>query len=148
MSYEDWQSVLGTNLTGPFLCNQHAARLLIAGGRGGAIVNISDNSGLQPWPARPHHSIAKAGVVMLTRVSALALAEHGIGVNCVVPGPVLPLAGESNDVLDELADGLPLGRIGDPDDIARARVFLARNDLATGAILRVDGGEALAGRST
>lgn len=144
----EWRQVLDTNLTGPFHCTQHAARLMVAGGRGGAIVNISDNSGLTPWAARPHHSIAKAGVVMLTQVSALALAEHNIRVSCVVPGPVLPPADAPTTSLDALAAGLPLGRIGAPDDIARACLFLATNDFATGSILRVDGGEGLARAET
>jgi len=148
IDFAEWQSVIGVNLTGPFLCTQHAARLMIAGGRGGAIVNISDNSGLKPWAARPHHSVAKAGVIMLTQVSALALAEHDIRVNCVVPGPVLRPAGEPEEVLDQIARGLPLGHIGQPADIARACVFLATSDFATGSILRVDGGEGLAGGET
>jgi 3-oxoacyl-[acyl-carrier protein] reductase len=148
IDFAEWQSVIGINLTGPFLCTQRAARLMIAGGRGGAIVNISDNSGLKPWAARPHHSVSKAGVIMLTQVSALALAEHNIRVNCVVPGPVLRPAGEPEEVLESIARGLPLGRIGQPSDIARACVFLATNDFATGSILRVDGGEGLAGGET
>jgi 3-oxoacyl-[acyl-carrier protein] reductase len=139
----EWQSVLGTNLTGPFLCTQAAAKLMIEGEQGGAIINISDNSGLQPWKARPHHSIAKAGVIMLTQVAALSLAEHNIRVNCVVPGPVLPAAGEPEDSVVEVARGLPLKRIGEPKDIARACVFLASNDFATGSVVRVDGGEGL-----
>lgn len=146
--FAEWQSVLGTNLTGPFICTQAAARLMIAGGRGGAIINISDNSGLKPWKARPHHSIAKAGVIMLTQVAALSLAQHNIRVNCVVPGPVLPAAGEPEDSVIEVAKGLPLGHIGNPSDIARACVFLASNDFATGSILRVDGGEGLVGGET
>jgi NAD(P)-dependent dehydrogenase (short-subunit alcohol dehydrogenase family) len=148
VTFGEWQAVLGVNLTGPFLCTQQAARLMIDGGQGGAIINISDNSGLNPWPARPHHSISKAGVIMLTQVAALALAGHNIRVNCVVPGPVLRPAGEPEEVLDAITQGLPLKRIGHPQDIARACVFLARNDFATGAILRVDGGEGLARRET
>jgi NAD(P)-dependent dehydrogenase (short-subunit alcohol dehydrogenase family) len=148
ISYDEWQSVLDVNLSGPFLCTQHAARLMIEGGRGGAIINISDNSGLKPWKARPAHSVSKAGVIMLTQVSALNLAEHNIRVNCVVPGPVLRPAGEPDEVLEEIARGLPLGRIGQPPDIARACVFLATNDFATGSILRIDGGEGLAGGET
>ncbi len=148
IDFAEWQSVIGINLTGPFLCTQHAGRLMVAGGRGGAIINISDNSGLKPWAARPHHSIAKAGVIMLTQVSSLALAEHNIRVNCVVPGPVLRPAGEPEEVLESIARGLPLKRIGQPNDIARACVFLATNDFATGSILRVDGGEGLAGGET
>jgi 3-oxoacyl-[acyl-carrier protein] reductase len=148
IDFAEWQQVIGTNLTGPFLCTQHAAKLMMTGKRGGAIINISDNSGLNPWPARPHHSISKAGVIMLTQVSALALAEHNIRVNCVVPGPVLRPAGEPGAMLDAIAAGLPLERIGSPSDIARACVFLATNDFATGSVLRVDGGEGLARATT
>ena len=85
---------------------------------------------------------------MLTQIAALALAEHNIRVTCVVPGPVLRPAGEPDEVLDAIAQGLPLKRIGHPQDIAHACVFLARNDYATGSILRVDGGEGLARRET
>lgn len=109
VTYQEWQGVLGINLTGPFLCTQEAARLMIEGGSGGTIINISDNSGLNPWKARPAHSISKAGVIMLTQVSALALAESKIRVNCVVPGPVLRLAGEPESVMDAIAAGLPIG---------------------------------------
>lgn len=148
IGYDEWQSVIATNLTAPFLCTQHAARLMRAGGEGGAIINISDNSGLKPWAARPHHSVAKAGVIMLTQVAALSLAPYGVRVNCVVPGPVLPAAGEPADSVVEVARGLPLGRIGEPDDIARACVFLATTTFATGSIVRVDGGEGLVGAET
>jgi pteridine reductase len=148
VSYDEWQSVLGVNLTGPFLCTQNAARLMISGGRGGAIVNISDNSGLNPWKSRPVHSISKAGVIMLTQISALALAEYNIRVNAVVPGPVLPPAGEPASVLDDIRNGLPLRRMGAPSDIARACVFLADSSFATGSIVRIDGGEGLAGGET
>jgi NAD(P)-dependent dehydrogenase (short-subunit alcohol dehydrogenase family) len=114
IDFAEWQSVLGVNLTGPFLCMQHAARLMIEGGSGGAIINISDNSGLKPWAARPAHSVSKAGVIMLTQVSALNLAAHNIRVNCVVPGPVLRPAGEPEEVLDQIARMLPLKHIGEP----------------------------------
>lgn len=148
VNFTEWQEVIGTNLTGPFLCTQQVAKLMIAGKRGGSIINISDNSGLNPWPERPHHSVSKAGVIMLTQVSALALAEHNIRVNCVVPGPVLRPAGEPGAMLETIAAGLPLERIGSPSDIARACVFLATNDFATGSILRIDGGEGLARATT
>ncbi len=153
IGFEEWQDVIGTNLTGPFLCTQEAAKLMVSSARndqaqGGAIINISDNSGLKPWASRPHHSVAKAGVIQLTQVAALALAPHNIRVNCVVPGPVLRPAGEPESALEDIAKGLPLKRIGNPDDIARACVFLATNDFATGTIMRVDGGEGLVGGET
>ncbi|MBC7872312.1 MAG: SDR family oxidoreductase [Chitinophagaceae bacterium] len=148
VTIEEWESVIGTNLTGPFLCIQSAAHLMIKGDAGGAIINISDNSGLSPWKARPAHSISKAGVVMLTQVAALALADYNIRVNCVVPGPVLPAAGEPESSVHEVAEGLPLKRLGSPQNIADACVFLATSDFATGTILRVDGGEGLAKSET
>ena len=121
---------------------------MIEGGQGGAIINISDNSGLKPWAARPAHSISKAGVIMLTQVSALNLAEHNIRVNCVVPAQCCgqPVSPRKCSIRSRSA--LPLKHIGEPSDIARACVFLATNDFATGTILRIDGGEGLAGGET
>ncbi|MGB1287504.1 MAG: SDR family NAD(P)-dependent oxidoreductase, partial [Aggregatilineales bacterium] len=86
---DEWDFVMGVNLKGPFMLTQHAARLMRDTDTKGVIVNISDNSGLNAWASRPHHSISKAGVIMLTQVASLSLAEYGIRVNCVVPGPVL-----------------------------------------------------------
>jgi NAD(P)-dependent dehydrogenase (short-subunit alcohol dehydrogenase family) len=148
ISEAEWDLVMGINLKGPFMLTQHTARLMIESGNEGVIINISDNSGLNPWQSRPHHSISKAGVIMLTQVAALALARHKIRVNCVVPGPVLRPAGEPEAVLDGIAAALPIGHIGNPKNIAQACLFLARNDFATGTILRVDGGEGIAGGQT
>lgn len=143
----EYDRVLGINLKGPFLLTQQVARSIIERGVEGAVVNISDNSGLNPWKSRPHHSISKAGLIMLTQVAALALAEHRIRVNCVVPGPVLMPPGQE-DKADEVGAGLPLGHIGRPQNVADACVFLVRNDFATGTILRVDGGEGMVGGQT
>jgi len=145
IDYEGWQRVLGVNLTGPFLLTQGAARLMMEAGSGGVIINIADNGGLNGWVSYPHHSVSKAGLVMLTRVAALALAEHGIRVNCVVPGPVLLPPGSTEAAEERLAAALPLGRLGSPDNVAQACVFLAQNDFATASILRIDGGEGAAG---
>lgn len=147
ISEEEWDQVMSINLKGPFMLTQAAARLMMEN-EGGVITNISDNSGLHPWASRPHHSISKAGVIMLTQVSALSLASHNIRVNCVVPGPVLVPAGDDESVLDAIAEALPVGHIGNPKNIAEACVFLALNDFATGTILRVDGGEGLVGGET
>lgn len=141
ISYEEWQDVIGVNLTGPFLCTQHAGRLMVMGG-GGSIINIGDNYGLHPSAARPHHSISKAGLIMLTRNAAAALGEYNIRVNCVIPGPVLR-GQESAAHWEELAQKLPLRRTGKPEDVGRACVFLAANDFITGAVLHVDGGESI-----
>lgn len=143
----EWDLVMNINLKGPFLLTQQAGLLMKTHG-GGVIINISDNSGINPWVSRPHHSISKAGVIMLTQLAALALAEHDIRVNCVVPGPVLVPAGADHTVLEEIAEALPVGHIGNPGNIADACLFFAKNDFATGSILRVDGGEGLAGGET
>lgn len=148
ISEEEWDQVMNINLKGPFMLTQRAARLMIASERAGVIINISDNSGLNAWASRPHHSISKAGVIMLTQVAALSLAAHNIRVNCVVPGPVLVPADADESVLEEIADALPIGHIGNPGNIADACLFFARNPFATGSILRVDGGEGLAGGET
>lgn len=140
ISYEEWQTVLGVNLTGPFLCTQHAARLMPDGG---CIINIGDNGGTRPWKSRPHHSVSKAGLLMLTKVSALSLGERNIRVNCIIPGPVLLPPGEPDNAWDGLAQLLPLKRTGHPTDVAQACLFLATNEFITGAILNVDGGEAI-----
>jgi len=145
INHEEWQRVLGVNLTGPFLLTQQAARLMIENDDPGVIINVGDNSGLNGWVAYPHHSVSKAGVIMLTKVSALALASHNVRVNCVVPGPVLLPPGSSQSTEERLAASLPLGRIGSPENVTHACVFLAQNDFATGAILHVDGGEGLKG---
>jgi NAD(P)-dependent dehydrogenase (short-subunit alcohol dehydrogenase family) len=143
ISSQDWEQVIALNLSAPFYCTQFAGRLMRRGGRGGFIINIGDNGGLRPWHKRPHHSISKAGVIMLTEVSARALAAFQIRVNCLVPGPVLPSPGMDQAYWEKVVRRLPLGRDGDPADVGRAAVFLAKNDFITGAILRVDGGEYL-----
>lgn len=143
----EWDEVMNINLKGPFLLTQQAGRLM-RDNDSGVIINISDNSGLNGWASRPHHSISKAGVIMLTQVAALGLAQYGIRVNCVVPGPVLIPAGADESVLDDIAEALPVGHIGEPQNIADACLFLAENPFATGTILRVDGGEGLVGGET
>ena len=145
IDHAGWRRVLDVNLTGPFMLTQGAARLMIDEGNDGVIINIADNGGLNGWVSYPHHSVSKAGLVMLTRVAALALAEHGIRVNCVVPGPVLLPPGSTEASEERLTAALPLGRLGSPDNVAQACVFLSKNDFATGSILRVDGGEGAAG---
>jgi NAD(P)-dependent dehydrogenase (short-subunit alcohol dehydrogenase family) len=143
IDFAEWQQVIGVNLTGPFLCTQHAARMMIKSQVGGSIVNIGDNGGVKAWKTRPHHSISKAGVIMLTKVSAVSLGEYNIRVNCVIPGPVLQGAGDSTELWHTLAKKLPLRRTGHPANVAEACIFLAANDFITGAVLNVDGGESL-----
>lgn len=147
MPAETWQHALDVNLSAPFYVTQAAGRLMRERALGGCIINIADNSGLQPWPARPQHSVSKAGLIMLTQVTAAALARYQIRASCIVLGPVLPSPGMTTADWDQIEARLPLKRSGAPEDAADAAVFLARNDFITGAVLNVDGGEWLAGNS-
>ena len=145
VSPDEWQKVIDINLSAPFWCTQHAGRMMRDQQVHGCIINIGDNGGLRPWAQRPHHGISKAGVVMLTQVTAKALAPYQIRANCIVPGPVLKSPDMTDDYWHHVVETrLPLKRAGEPEDVARAAIFLAQNDFITGAILRVDGGEFLA----
>jgi len=139
----DWERVMGINLKGPFLCAQAAARLMLRGqSAGGAIVNIADLAGLKPWPSYAPHSVSKAGVIMLTRVLALALAPS-IRVNAVAPGPVAKPLSWSDERWLAHGSRLPLKRTGSGQDVADAVVFLLKSDFVTGELLIVDGGSLL-----
>lgn len=140
---DEWESVLAVNLSGAFWCTQHAGRIMRDLGIEGSIINIADNSGLRPWSKRPHHGISKAGLIMLTEVTATSLAEYQIRANCLVLGPILPSPGMDEVIWQQIENRLPLKHSGNVDDVARAAIFLATNDFITGAILRVDGGELL-----
>lgn len=136
----DWDRVMGVNLKGPFLLSQAAAPLLRA--RGGVIVNIADLSGLRVWPAYAHHGVAKAGLIHLTKTLARALAPE-IRVNCIVPGTVLPPEEYNAEEIRRERDRTALGRLGSPEDVARALLFLVESDFVTGEVLVVDGGSRL-----
>ena len=138
---EDWDRTLDLNLRGTFFCLQEAARRMRRRGSG-AIVNIGDIAGLRPWSRFPIHSISKAGVEMLTRVAALALAPE-VRVNAVAPGPVLKPARMSDERWLEIGAALPMKRTGRTPDVSEAVVFLLENDFTTGATLVVDGGDQL-----
>lgn len=138
---EDWDHVLNLNLRAPFLCAQQAAHRMRAVG-GGAIVNIADVGALQPWSGYAHHSISKAGLVMATRVLARALAPQ-IRVNAVAPGPVLPPDDLTDLERQELAEMTALKRLGTPEDVAGAVLFLIESEYITGEVIVVDGGKML-----
>lgn len=142
MNLDDWNHSLSINLTAPFLATQQAAKLMIKND-GGAVINITDNSGRRPWPDRAAHSVSKAGLIMLTKTAAVALGQYNIRVNAIAPGPVLPPPGVSEADWSHYKSSLPIKRIGEPADVARAAVFLATNDFITGSILGVDGGSIL-----
>lgn len=138
MTPEQWDRTLDVNLKGPAFCAQAAARLMMPRGRG-HIVNVADVIGLRPRPRYPHHSVAKAGLIMLTKVLAAALAPS-IQVNAVAPGPVLKPARMSEKRWQAIGAASLLGRPGRPTDVAEAVLFLVCSDYITGEVLVVDGG--------
>jgi 3-oxoacyl-[acyl-carrier protein] reductase len=140
----EWDHVLGINLKGSFLCAQAVARALVAAGRPGAIVNIS-SSAVRGDPRGVHYSSSKAGVVGLTRAMALALAPHRIRVNAIAPGltdTAQPRYGNTEEQIAERAREIPLGRIAQPEEIAKVAVFLASAEAGwiTGELIHVNGG--------
>jgi NAD(P)-dependent dehydrogenase (short-subunit alcohol dehydrogenase family) len=140
-SLEDWQRSLAVNLTAPFLCTKAAVPLMRANDPpGGAIINICDHGSIIPWPERADHGISKAGLLMLTRVSARSLGADNIRVNGVLPGPVLKPEGMNDEGWERVGQQVPLQRTGSAGDVARAVAYLAGEDYITGAILEVHGG--------
>jgi pteridine reductase len=144
---QDWDATIGINLTGPFLFSQHAGRMMLArssttGETSGVIVNIADEAGLTPWPRYVHHSISKAGVIMLARAAALALAPK-VRVNAVAPGPVLKPEGWTDERWETLRPSTPLDRLGSPQDVVEAVLYVIRAEFVTGDVLVVDGGRML-----
>ena len=148
MTEREWDQVLSVNLKGSFLCAQAVARALVAADRPGAIVNIA-SSAVRGDPLGVHYSASKAGVVGLTRAMALALAPHRIRVNAIAPGLTdtqQPRDGNTEEQLAVRAREIPLGRMAQPEEIARVAVFLATTDAAwiTGELIHVNGGAYMA----
>jgi len=130
--------LLAVNLRAPFFCSQAAARAM--GRRGGRIVNIADVGAVRAWAGYVPYGVSKAGVVMLTRGLAAALAPR-VQVNAVAPGVVLLPEGFPRESGRRLAARIPMGRYGEPDDVAEAvRFFATCTDYITGQVLFVDGG--------
>lgn len=142
MPLEEWNHTLAVNLTGYLLNIQHAARLMKQNG-GGAIVNISAASGDRASPGRAAYSISKGAIYALTKQAAVDLAPYKIRVNCIVSGIVgTPMARKDMGNRKLEYDFIPLRRIGQPEDVAEAAVFLVSDKASyiTNAILAVDGG--------
>jgi NAD(P)-dependent dehydrogenase (short-subunit alcohol dehydrogenase family) len=135
---EQWDDVMDANLKSQFLCAQAAAPIMKRQGKG-RIINISSLGGLLAWPSYTHYCVSKAGVIMLTRCLARALAP-GILVNSVAPG-IIQFPGEPPD--EEYIRRVPLHRTGSGDDIADAVLYLATADFVTGQTIAVDGGRTL-----
>ncbi len=139
---EEWQQIMAVNLTGYFICIQHAARLMKNNG-GGAIINVSAASGERGSPGTAAYSVSKGAINALTRQAAADLAPHKIRVNGLISGIVgTPLGKKEMGNRKLEYDSIPLRRIGRPEDVAEAAVFLAseKSSYITGATLPVEGG--------
>jgi NAD(P)-dependent dehydrogenase (short-subunit alcohol dehydrogenase family) len=138
----DWDLVIRTNLKGCFLCTQAAARHMRS--TGGVIVNIGSGCNKVPFAGLAAYTASKGGIEMLTKVAAVELGAYRIRVNCVAPGAVAVERTrlESDDYAGTWGAVTPLGRVGEPADVARAVRFLASDDseFVTGQTLWVDGG--------
>jgi 3-oxoacyl-[acyl-carrier protein] reductase len=149
MTEADWDRVLDVNLKGACFCAQAVAKAMAAAGRPGAIVNLASGAAFRSSPRGVHYVASKGGLVSLTRAMALELAPHKIRVNAIAPGltdTAQPRYGSSEAELAAAARAIPLGRMAEPAEIARAAVFLASDDaqFVTGQTLHVNGGSYLA----
>jgi pteridine reductase len=138
----DWNDLIGTNLKAPLFLAQAAAPLLHEAQ--GLIVNLADIHGLRPLRRYPVYSIAKAGLIMLTRSLARELGPQ-VRVNAIAPGPVMwPEDGLDPALQEKITQGTALKRLGSPEDVARACLFFATEaPYVTGQILAVDGGRSI-----
>ena len=149
MPLEEWNRVLGINLTGGFLCARETARALIAASVPGAIMNVSSVHEVIPWPSFSHYCASKGGLKLFAQTIARELAPHGIRVASVGPGAILTPINhelvEDDDKRREVEAQIPWGRIGEPEEIAAAIAWLAGPEASyvTGATLFVDGGMTL-----
>ena len=143
MKDEQWDLVLNINLRGTFLFTRAVARPMMKA-RQGRIINVASVSGLMGNPGQVNYSASKAGVIGLTRTVACELASRNITVNAVAPGFIATdmTAKLGEEVLQEVRKQIPLGRLGDPQDVADAVLFLASDaaSFITGHILTIDGG--------
>jgi 3-oxoacyl-[acyl-carrier protein] reductase len=145
---ETWKTMIDNNLTGTFLCSQVIARDMAQ--EGGRIVNIASHSGLLGSSGRAAYAAAKGGIIAMTRVMAVDLAQYNITVNCIAPGPIdVPRIRDlhTEERRNAWQAAVPLGRYGQPEEIAGVILFLASDDASymNGQTLAVDGGFTAAG---
>ncbi|MFD0915165.1 SDR family NAD(P)-dependent oxidoreductase [Pseudahrensia aquimaris] len=150
LSESDFDKVLRVNLKGAFMCSQAAARHMVerveAGGPAGSIINMSSTNAKLAIPSQIPYTISKGGVRQLTNVSAQALAPYGIRVNAIGPGSIatqmLDSVNSNPEAKRKVLSRTPLGRIGEPDEIASIASFLASSDSSyiTGQTIYADGG--------
>jgi NAD(P)-dependent dehydrogenase (short-subunit alcohol dehydrogenase family) len=146
LSEADFDAVVRVNLKGAFLVGQAAARAMVAGGRGGAIVNMSSVNAVLAIPNQVPYAVSKGGLNQLTKVMALSLADHGIRVNGIGPGSImtdlLKVVMDDEAARRRILSRTPAGRCGEPDEVARLALFLASDDASyvTGQTVYADGG--------
>jgi 3-oxoacyl-[acyl-carrier protein] reductase len=145
MAESDWDYVLDINLKGACFCAQAVARAMVAAGRPGAVINLTSGAAFRSSPRGVHYVASKGGVLSMTRAMALELAPYRIRVNAIAPGltdTAQPRHGNSEAELAEAARAIPLGRMAQPEEIARTALFLASEDAAfiTGQTVHVNGG--------
>ena len=141
MKEEDYDAVVDTNLKGAFNMIRHCAGLFIRN-REGCIINITSVAGLMGNAGQCNYSASKAGLIGLTKAAARELAPKGIRCNAIAPGFIATdMTGSQTD--NPLLGTIPLGRMGEPEDVAEAAAYLATAKYVTGEVLRVDGGIAM-----
>ncbi|MBD1860274.1 MULTISPECIES: 3-oxoacyl-[acyl-carrier-protein] reductase [Trichocoleus] len=146
MKPENWQSVIDLNLTGVFLCTRAASKIMLKQ-RSGRIVNITSVAGQMGNPGQANYSAAKAGVIGFTKTVAKELASRGVTVNAVAPGFIATDMTSGLNNTDEILKFIPLGRYGQPEEVAGLVKFLAADPAAayiTGQVMNVDGGMVMA----
>ena len=141
MGLDQWQAVIDVNLTGVFLCGREAAERMILADNGGVIINISSISKAGN-AGQSNYSAAKAGVTALAVVWAKELARFGIRAGSIAPGFTRTelLAGMPPEMLEKMTAPVPLRRLGLPEEIAQAAIFIAENDFFSGRAIDIDGG--------
>jgi len=148
MPLELWERILRTNLTGAFLCLREAGKVM-AKGSGGVIVNMSSVHEFIPWPGYAHYCASKSGLKLLMQTAARELAPKGIRVVNVAPGavatPINKALLEDPGALQAVVDEIPMGRLGDPEEIAAAVAWLVSDEASyvTGSTFIADGGMSL-----
>jgi len=157
LSEEDWDRVLNVNLKGAFLCSKYALQQMLKQG-GGVIINISSECGIVGYPNAAAYCAAKGGVVLLTKQMALDYASQGIRVNCIIPCFIqtpmlereLKASGDRERTIRKYSKVIPLGRLGKPEEVAYAALFLASDESSytTGSVLKVEGGVTAGGTHT
>lgn len=148
-STDDWRATLAVNLDGVYFCMRAELRAMRAGGGGGAIVNVASSAGRMGVPGLSAYSASKHAVLGLTKSAALEEARRGIRVNAVCPGSVRTdmlrgFVGGDEELLEKMGRRSPMGRLGEPEEIAAAIVWLLSDDAAfvTGSTVDPDGGVA------